>query len=277
MSEVVAVEVEPNVHVNSQVIELQPTSKPIVAMCQHIKDDGIRCGTPAVNGHSFCYYHCRAHRQGPQAVRTRLGERGYRSNVPETVEALQLTLMQVNEALGSGRITDKTASRFLYSVQLASNLLKMKSARSAEGVPFKPSIGLSGELNIPNTSADNRDFKSPDDEIMRAPDVVTEIPQAMEEVLAPRDIPEDRNSKFELLPEEDDEEMPATVAQAERALFEPQQLVDFYKAFRKCDRMSPRYRNFERRLHLHQRAYSVLSAAGRNLDDWMDAVARIPD
>ncbi|HYL13004.1 MAG TPA: hypothetical protein VEV41_08205 [Terriglobales bacterium] len=28
-------------------------------ICEHIKNDGIRCGSPALRGRSFCYFHKR--------------------------------------------------------------------------------------------------------------------------------------------------------------------------------------------------------------------------
>ena len=102
----------------------QPTT---VAICEHIKDNGRRCGTPAIRGRHFCYYHSRAHSPA------RLGSRGYRAHLPETIESLQLTIMQITEALGSGRITDKAAGKLLFGVQLSTNLLKMKIAQKEDG------------------------------------------------------------------------------------------------------------------------------------------------
>ncbi len=33
-----------------------------IPLCTHIKDDGIRCGSPARRGHDLCYFHDRAYR-----------------------------------------------------------------------------------------------------------------------------------------------------------------------------------------------------------------------
>jgi hypothetical protein len=237
MSEAVAQ--QSNIEVNREVInQPETTSTPIVRICSHIKDDGIRCGTPALNGRPFCYYHSRAHHVG-----TRLGQRGYRASLQDTIESLQLTIMQVTEALGSGRISDKTAGKILWGVQISANLLKTKAAQSASN----------SEL------------------------FVTEIPQAMEEALAPSEPSDDVAVDLDLVPEKNDPEMPATVEEARRALFEPQQLIDFFKAFRKCDQMTPRYKKFERRLQLHQRAYDVLLANGINMDDYINDIGSVPN
>ncbi|HLH09096.1 MAG TPA: hypothetical protein VKW78_17800 [Terriglobales bacterium] len=31
----------------------------IIPICIHIKSDGVRCGSPALRGHSRCYFHLR--------------------------------------------------------------------------------------------------------------------------------------------------------------------------------------------------------------------------
>ena len=121
------------------------TAAMTVNICEHIKDNGFRCGTPAIRGRHFCYYHSRAH--APSG----LGTRRYRAPIPETIESLQLTLLHITEALGSNTINEKLAGKLLYSVQLATNLLKMKVAErqtsEPEGAPFQPSVGLNGVVD----------------------------------------------------------------------------------------------------------------------------------
>jgi hypothetical protein len=163
---------EPSIEVNQNV---NPEPIPIVPICEHIKDSGHRCGTPAIRGRHFCYHHSRAH------APAHLGARGYRAPVPETIQSLQLLLMQVTQALGSGRITDHTAGKLLYAVQLSSNLLKMSnSGAPTSGAPSKTVVGLSGVVN-PSTDVDTSDHQ-----ITSSPDeLVTDIPEAMEQALTP--------------------------------------------------------------------------------------------
>ncbi len=44
-------------------------SKAIIPICEHIKDDGIRCGSPALRGRKLCYFHDRE-RRGHRISRT---------------------------------------------------------------------------------------------------------------------------------------------------------------------------------------------------------------
>ena len=134
---------ETNIEVNQEVTT-KTESKPIVPICQHIKDNGLRCGTPALNGRHFCYYHCRAHFPG-----ARILTRKYRAPIPETVASLQVALAHTMQALTSGDMTPKQANSALWSIQLGMNLLRQSSALT------KSELGQ----------------------------VVTEIPEAMQSVL----------------------------------------------------------------------------------------------
>ena len=136
---------ESDLNVNQPVTDqTQPESKPIVRICEHIKDDGIRCGTPAVNGRHFCYYHCRAHHPG-----ARISTRAYRSPIPDSVASLQIAIAHTLQALTSGDIPPKQANSIFYGIHLATKLLR---------------------LSKPLTETEQQQ-------------VVTEIPKAMNEVL----------------------------------------------------------------------------------------------
>lgn len=150
-----AVEVENNVEVNQQVnsqpeVQLQPETEPelIVRVCSHIKDDGIRCGTPALTGRNFCYYHCRVHHPGGK-----IATRQYRSPVPDSVASLQVALAHTMQALASGELTPKQANSSIYAIHAAIKLL---------------------HLTKPLTEAEQQQ-------------VVTEIPKPMQQVLDGRD------------------------------------------------------------------------------------------
>ena len=208
-----------------------------VAICEHVRDNGRRCGSPAIRNRHFCYHHSRAHAPAP-----RPGSRYYRAPLPETIESLQLLIMQVTEALGSGQISDRTAGKFLYAVQLSTNLLKMSKAET----PLKQAA--------------------------QPEPIVTEIPPAMEEVLAaqtapPPTTPDDADyPRPEPVVADDDPEMPVTVEEAQRLLLPARILVDHYEYLRGADRASSRYQKTQRRLALHQRAYSILDEHGLTRD-----------
>ncbi len=128
----------------------QSTTKP-VRICRHIKDDGLRCGTPALNGRNFCYHHYRAHHPG-----ARIGTRRYRMPLLDSVASLQIALAHTLQALVTGELTPKQANSVMYGISLGSNLLRLAK---------------------PLTDAEQQQ-------------VVTEIPAEMEEVLVGPEDPE---------------------------------------------------------------------------------------
>ena len=110
---------EANVEVNQEV-NVQPESKPIVTICSHIKDDGIRCGTPALHGRHFCYFHERAH-----YPRGRISTRRYRAPIPDTFASLQIAMAHALQALMSGDLTPQEANSMMYGINLSTNLLRL--------------------------------------------------------------------------------------------------------------------------------------------------------
>jgi len=262
-------------------VEVNP--KPTtVALCEHIKDNGHRCGTPAIRGRHFCYYHSRAHAPGP-----RIGQRDYRAPLLETIESLNLLIQQTNEALGSGRITDKIAGKLLYSVQLTTNLLKLAGSISSSNKKTdrtgKDSAGAPSSSSLPDEpvlgevegageeSADN--FVT--EELTDQP--VTEIPSAMEAVLAVTESqPEPQTLSFDAQ-YDDDPEMPQTVEEAQRALLTPKQVIDNWDTLRECDKLSPRHARLTRRMAIHQRAYSVLDRNNLIPDSYLNEFSLYPD
>ena len=122
--------IESNVEVNQEVNaqpEAQPKSesKPIVRICSHIKGDGIRCGTPALHGRQFCYFHQRAHHPG-----ARLATRRYRAPIPDSVASLQIAMAHAMQALMSGDLTPKQANSIMYGINLSTNLLRLSKPLS---------------------------------------------------------------------------------------------------------------------------------------------------
>ena len=104
------------------VIETVIPGPKIPAICEHIKDNGLRCGSPALRGRHFCYFHSRAH-----LPTGRFGHRNYRAAVPETTESLMIAAAHVMQALATGDAPPKLANSMLYGLNLSKNLLRMKS------------------------------------------------------------------------------------------------------------------------------------------------------
>jgi hypothetical protein len=89
--------------------------------CAHVKVDGLRCGSPRMKTGALCYTHQRMAESRlpapPQAPRLP-------SMMMEDANSIQVALMEVTRSLLAGQITEKTAGKLLYSLQIAASNLK---------------------------------------------------------------------------------------------------------------------------------------------------------
>ena len=94
--------------------------------CQHIKVNGVQCGSPALRRNRFCFFHKRFHDERIRlaADRARRGPGTFTLPVLEDANSIQIALMQVMRLLLSRQIEHKTASLLLYALQTASGNLR---------------------------------------------------------------------------------------------------------------------------------------------------------
>jgi hypothetical protein len=87
---------------------------PKVKDCTHIKVTGVRCGSPALRGEQFCYFHQRMLRtvKGPAS-------RLHHAALLEDEESIQTTLMEVVNALLRGTLETKRAELILRALNTA--------------------------------------------------------------------------------------------------------------------------------------------------------------
>lgn len=85
-----------------------------VRTCTHIKVNGIPCGSPALRGEQFCYFHKRLF-HGVKVPRSRLQP----AALLENEEAIQVSLMQLVNALLNGTIELKRAEIVLRALNTA--------------------------------------------------------------------------------------------------------------------------------------------------------------
>ena len=88
---------------------------PNVKICTHIKVTGIRCGSPALRGEQFCYFHQRMVR----GVRTPPQARLHPIALIEDEESIQAALMEVINALARNTIDLKRAALILRALHIA--------------------------------------------------------------------------------------------------------------------------------------------------------------
>ena len=88
---------------------------PSVKVCTHIKVTGIRCGSPALRGEQFCYFHQRAIRGVPTPPSSRL----HPIAIIENEESIQSALMEIINALARNTIDFRRAELIIRALQVA--------------------------------------------------------------------------------------------------------------------------------------------------------------
>jgi hypothetical protein len=97
-----------------------------ILRCQHIKVNGIQCGSPSLRETKYCYFHIRFH--WPELEALENNNEWYKSfPTLEDANSIQVSLAQVMEKLISQELDYKTAALLLYALQTASMNLKRTS------------------------------------------------------------------------------------------------------------------------------------------------------
>jgi hypothetical protein len=117
-----------------------------VPRCQHVKVNGVQCGSPALRRRQRCYFHDRmTDGKNRFVAASSVKPRPLFSMcLLEDANAVQVALMQVLTMLGSGQIDPKTAGLMLYGLQTASCNLRHTTfeAQKATDVVIDPkSVG----------------------------------------------------------------------------------------------------------------------------------------
>jgi hypothetical protein len=96
-----------------------------IPRCTHIKTNGTQCGSPALRGRRFCFFHKNWHGQRIQLnAQPAPLDHNFTLPVLEDANAIQVALMQVMQLLLSGQIEHKTAGLLLYALQTAAANLR---------------------------------------------------------------------------------------------------------------------------------------------------------
>jgi hypothetical protein len=88
---------------------------PNVKICTHIKVTGLRCGSPALGGEKFCYFHQRMIHGVPTPSKSRI----HPMALIENEESIQTALMETINALVRNQIDFKRANLILRALSIA--------------------------------------------------------------------------------------------------------------------------------------------------------------
>ena len=114
-----------------------------IPQCHHIKDNGIRCGSPALRGKDLCYFHLRQARR-PAPYIPPLKDRA----------SIHVVLTEIMRAAFAGRIEDDRLRTMLYALQIAiSNLPHREFGVARPGRVAQPSSAAFGILTAPDATA----------------------------------------------------------------------------------------------------------------------------
>src|SRR5487761_664497 len=90
--------------------------------CEHIKTNGVRCGSPSLRSHKHCFYHQRAH--DLRRLRHQRPEAKLHIPLLEDANAIQMAIQEVADAIAEDRIDNKRAGLLLFAFQTAASNLK---------------------------------------------------------------------------------------------------------------------------------------------------------
>jgi hypothetical protein len=146
--------------------------------CEHIKANGEFCGSPALRGRHYCYFHLtqigrrlRAERVQAKAMANAVDAGVVRLELPpfEDANSIQIALMQVVDAILHNRLDTKRAGLVLYALQTASSNL-------ANGAAFQPTAGATAAGRYEDFEKDFQlDGDVPDLKVDQADDQQAEI------------------------------------------------------------------------------------------------------
>ncbi len=124
--------------------------QPNIPQCHYIRDNGIRCGSPALRGKDLCYFHLRRLRQRPTLHIPILEDR----------PSIQFAVTQVLRAVLEDRMDNQRLRLLLYALQVASMNLRNceRSASNPELRQPRPAsrkLGDSGRPASPQQVAEN--------------------------------------------------------------------------------------------------------------------------
>ncbi len=123
---------------------VQPAAQRKPYLCRHIFVDGRRCGSRALRGQPFCYYHY-AHRV-PVLANRRRREPSYGFELTpldglDNHTSIQLSLAEVLSRVASNSIDPKRAWLLIYGLQIAAkNLRHAKAANAIDEAPIAEGI-----------------------------------------------------------------------------------------------------------------------------------------
>ena len=156
---------------------------PSVRVCTHVKVTGVPCGSPALRGERFCYFHQRMMR----GVATPTNSRLHPVALIENEEAIQVSLMEVINALARNTIDLRRADLMLKALFIAvKNSRRVRFGVDDRNMVREVPDYLAAQAPIQPTASDATALApTADAEIAATADATQRKPPARAEISAP--------------------------------------------------------------------------------------------
>ena len=94
--------------------------------CDHLKEDGVYCSSPALRDQRYCFFHLNIRARRVQAARARMhgDPRRFQMPILDNMHAVQSGIQQVVDAIADDRIDNRRAGLLLYALQQAASGLR---------------------------------------------------------------------------------------------------------------------------------------------------------
>jgi hypothetical protein len=117
----------------------------LVKICEHIKENGDTCGSPALTDHVFCYFHQRL-----RNPRYHPGDFEYRLPALDSPHAILIATAHIAQGVLDGTLEDRRARLLLSALRLAISALdKMNKPPDPYSLPTTPFFFADTPADIP--------------------------------------------------------------------------------------------------------------------------------
>src|SRR5580698_5963766 len=98
--------------------------------CQHVRENGLYCGSGAVKGRAYCYFHLRTRARRLAMAKAQAQNQQWRLQMPplEDMHAVQSAVMQVLDAVNQEAVDPQRARLLLQGLQQAASNLRSPQA-----------------------------------------------------------------------------------------------------------------------------------------------------
>jgi hypothetical protein len=125
-------------------------------VCNAIKNDGVRCGSPALTGINFCWQHMGGKVPSTRAKATTSANAKLKLAYPKDRQAIQHNLFLVAQALNDGKIDTATANTFNRIYRTCElNLRQWEKAHDGDMLPLPDETVVNNDVILSEANGES--------------------------------------------------------------------------------------------------------------------------